>query len=160
MGRPERVVDVRVGELGEPAGERGVVGLLARIEPQVLEQDDRGVGELIGRGHLAARPPGSPRSSASRSPTGARRSPSSTVPLGRPRCEASTRLAPRSTQFGEGGQGGADPGIVGHRTVLQRDVEVDAHEDTRPGDLAEIVEGAKRHSFEATRAARSTRRLE
>ena len=67
---------------------------------------------------------------------------------------------PALTEFGEGGQGGADPRIVGHRTVLQRDVEVDAHEDTRPGDLAEIVEGAKGHSFEATRAARSTRRLE
>ena len=50
MDRPERVVDVGVGEFGEPARERGVVGLLARIEPQVLEQDDRGVGELAGRG--------------------------------------------------------------------------------------------------------------
>ena len=46
MGGAERVVDVDVGELGEAAGERGVVRLLARVEPQVLEQDDvAGLGD-------------------------------------------------------------------------------------------------------------------
>ena len=37
--RAERVVDVDVGEAGQALRERAVVRLLARVEPEVLEQD-------------------------------------------------------------------------------------------------------------------------
>ena len=159
VNSPERVVDVRVGEFGEPAGERGVVGLLARIEPQVLEQDDRGVGELIGRGlpqrdHRLAQEFGETLPHGHQARSFVDRS------LGPAEMRTEHQARPTFTQFGEGGERCPDPRIIGHGTVLQGDVEVDAHEHTRPGDLAEIVEGAKGHSFEATRAARSTRRLE
>jgi len=47
--RAEGVVDVGVGELGERARERDVVGLLPWIEAQVLEQHDVGVGQRVRR---------------------------------------------------------------------------------------------------------------
>ena len=51
MDRSERVVDVRVGQLREPPGERRIVPFLPGIEPQVLEQHDRSVRQDAGR-HL------------------------------------------------------------------------------------------------------------
>ena len=96
VDRPEGVVDVGVGVLGEEAGERDVVRLLPRVEPEVLQQDHVVVGK---------RPRGSPR--RARSPAvrgapralgrpGASRRPSTTCPLGLPRWDAITRRAPRS----------------------------------------------------------------
>ena len=38
MARPERVVDIEVRVLGQLTGERGVVLLLLRMEPHVLEE--------------------------------------------------------------------------------------------------------------------------
>ena len=38
MGRPERVVDVQLGVVGQRLGERGVVPLLLDVEAQVLEE--------------------------------------------------------------------------------------------------------------------------
>ena len=159
MDRPERIVDVRVGELGEPACERGVVVFFAGIEPQVLEQDDRGAGKFIG-GRLSQRDHRFAQEFGEALPHG--REPQSFLHRSFGPAEMGTehKARPPLPKFGEGGQRGTDPRIVGHRTVLQGDVEVGAHEDTRLGHLAEIVEGAKGHSFEATRAARSTRRLE
>ena len=52
--RAEGVVDVGVGEIGEPAGEPDVVGLLPRIEPQVLQQDHVVGGQRRGH-HLIER---------------------------------------------------------------------------------------------------------
>ena len=45
VGGAERVVHVRVGELGEAAGETRFVRLFTRIEPQVLEHRDVAGGE-------------------------------------------------------------------------------------------------------------------
>ncbi len=42
MRSAERVVDVRVVAVDEPRDERGIVALLPRVEPQVLEQLDAG----------------------------------------------------------------------------------------------------------------------
>ena len=37
-------------------------------------------------------------------------------------------------------QRGADPSVVGHRAICQRDVEVDADQAALTGDVAEVVE--------------------
>src|SRR3990170_412277 len=60
-------------------------------------------------------------------------------------------------------QGGGDPRVVGHPAVLQRDVEVHAHEDPPPGQVAEVLDGPEpRHAqrFEATSSVSSTSRFE
>ena len=49
MRGPERIVDVDVGERGERFREAGVVLLLLRVEPQVLEQDDAAFAGLRDR---------------------------------------------------------------------------------------------------------------
>ena len=48
MGRPERVVDVEVGQLGELPGKNRVVFLLRGVEAQVLQQHDMAAGVRLG----------------------------------------------------------------------------------------------------------------
>ena len=151
MDRAERVVDVGVGVLGESAGERDVVGLLPRVEPEVLEQDNVVVRQRRG-GHLVERVTGRAevlRERAGRpARAGGRRPP---APSGRPRWDATTRRAPRSRSSRAVGIDGGDPCVVGDRTVAQRDVQVRAEEHTRAGDVAERVEGPDRHGLQRAR---------
>ena len=63
-------------------------------------------------------------------------------------------------QFPERGDGGADPHVVGDPAAMQWHVEVGTDEDPLAGDVAEVVERAERHSFDATSSTRSTSRLE
>ena len=152
MRRAERVVHVRVGELGELSREADVVGLLSRIEAEVLEEDHvarldvaaDGLGpvadDLVERHHLDAR--AAPRAGRRRARGGGRRAAS---PSGRPRWDATTRAAPRSRSSRRVGTRRADPQVVGHAAALERDVEVDADEDPGAGDVAEVVEGPERH---------------
>ncbi len=70
VGRAERVVDVDIGVGGQGAGEAVLVGLLARVEAQVLEQRDLPVAQighhlaravadrLVGQGHVHVEQPG------------------------------------------------------------------------------------------------------
>ena len=50
MRGAERVVDVDLGERREPAGELGIVGGLAGVEAEVLEQADAARLERLDRG--------------------------------------------------------------------------------------------------------------
>ena len=52
---------------------------------------------------------------------------------------------PALPELAEGGDGRADPQVVGHPAAFDRHVEVDADEDAGAGDVAEVVEGAERH---------------
>ncbi len=52
--RPERIVDVHVGQARERLGERRIVLLFLRVEAQVLEQDD---AAAVGRDHVGRRGP-------------------------------------------------------------------------------------------------------
>src|SRR5919198_706424 len=57
MRRAERVVDIGVGERGQPLGQLGVVLRLARLEADVLEHHDVAVGhviEVLCKRHLGA----------------------------------------------------------------------------------------------------------
>ena len=99
----ERVVDVDVGESGEGLRERRVVGLLAGVEAEVLEQQ-----HFAGR--EGGRPRAPPRARRSRrrsgpAAAGARRTDGDgrerqlglPLALGFPRCEAQMTRAPRSS---------------------------------------------------------------
>ena len=46
----ERIVDVEIGEVGQFLGQGGIVVLLPRVEPEVLQQQDVTVLELVGDG--------------------------------------------------------------------------------------------------------------
>ena len=153
--RAERVVDVRVGELGEPLrrtrgsfasspgsnrrfSSRTIVAGSTRAPGTTL---DLGPDDAVGR--RRTRPPvselGEPLGDRRRAAASRRRD-----RFGRPRCEASDDRARRAR---------AARSSVGRlarmrassvtRAVLERDVEVDADEDARPGDVAEVVERAR-----------------
>ena len=91
------------------AGERDVVRLLPRVEPEVLQEDDVVVGQRLG-GHSSSAVTGRSRRAASARPTGrepeTRRPPGPWDGRGGRR---STRCAPRSSSSLAVGRRGADP---------------------------------------------------
>ena len=98
----EGVVDVDVGELREGGREGRVVGRLAGVEAQVLEQQHVAVAQF-GHGVLGDPPMQSPdhatrapSRSARRSRTGSSDAAGSGAPFGRPRCAHRITRAPRS----------------------------------------------------------------
>ena len=151
MRGAERVVHVRVGELGEASREADVVRLLARIEAEVLEEDHvalldvgaHGLGavadDLVERHHLDLEQFAEPVGDG-REPEVVPRLPLGTSEVGRHH-EGRSPLA----QLAEGGDRGTDPQIVRHAAAVERDVEVDADEHTGAGDVAEVVERPERH---------------
>ncbi len=130
----ECVVDIAVGELGERLGEIGIVGLLAGVEAQVLEQHQssrrelgdgaRGDGtDAVGaERHAGAEQLGEPR----------RHGPQRVLGLGFALGPAEVRghehARTRSQQALERRQRCAHTRVVGDRAVAQRDVEIGAHE--------------------------------
>ena len=155
----ERIVDVGVGQIREPARECRIVRLLAGVEPQVLQQDHGVVGKFGGRrlrqrGHRSLEELGQPR--------GGRRQPELVPDLSlRPaqmRREHQRRAA--IEELVQRRERGADAHIVGDRPVLHGDVEVHPDEDAKARDVAQSVERSKRHSLDATSCTRSTSRLE
>ena len=66
-------------------------------------------------------------------------------PSGRPEVRGDHERRPALAELAEGGDGRADPQVVGDPAALDRHVEVDADEDAGAGDVAEVVEGAERH---------------
>ena len=147
---PEGVVDVGVARGREGGRERGVVGLLAGVEPQVLEQHHAaGAGLRQGRGHRLADGVGSEDHAAVEKLGQA---------LGdRPQGEGGIRGAPGAAQMrpdeerrppveGElqGRDGGANAGVVADDAAAQRDVEVDPHEEPPAVEL-EVADGSLGH---------------
>ena len=157
---------VLAGERGELEGERLALGVvlrrLARVEPDVLQQHDVAGGQAH-RARRRARSSGTgrPSSSPSRAATGASENRGSGRTLRPPEVGGHDDLGHRVGQRGDRRDRGADPAVVGDLPgVVERDVEVRADEHRPPGDPLgdELVE--RPHSFDATRATMSTRRLE
>ena len=179
----EPVADVDVGEPGELVGERAalgvVLGRLARVEAEVLEQGDLAVGETVDR-RLGALADGVGRRTRrrGRAPRRAGRRPArastgrSGAPLGRPRWAQTTTRAPRS----------ARSAIVGALARMRPSSVIRCRRGTSSGTLRSRPDedprsatqtspevgravcrsvAATRHQSERpTRPTRSTRRLE
>jgi hypothetical protein len=128
----ERVVDVGVGERGEAARELGIVCLLPGMEAEVLEQEDLARGEAL-RGLLGLRPDAVVHETD-------RRLQELGEPYGnRGERELGLALALRLAQMRGADHAGAardrepyrrqrldDARVVGHATLRERDVEIDA----------------------------------
>jgi hypothetical protein len=167
MGSSEGIVDVGVGELGEASRERPVVGFLTGVEPQVLQQHDRVVGQGLGR-RLGQRPHGLADQRGESVGHGCQSQVVVRRSLGTTEVRSQDEPGPALPQRTQGGHGRGDARVVGHRPRLERHIEVGADEHARAGDLAEVVERAQRHvvvpavtqSDAATREVRSISRFE
>ena len=145
--RAERVVHVEVLALDQLLHERRVVGLLARVEAQVLEQLD--AGRQLGQ-HACG--PGSIEYFGSG------------LPFGRPRWVHAVTVG---ALLGSHSMVGSAARMRKSSTIApsrDRDVEVGAEQDPATVDVAEVLERrepTRRYLFAApTISARSTRRFE
>ncbi len=150
MSGPERIVDIYVGVRGELRGKLRIVLLFLGVESEVLQQDRLACPEALDR-ILRAH---SERVAGYRHVAPKERR----DPLAHgPKTKAVLDLAVRPAQMageddagtlGEQGvdrrQGGSNPGVVGHLAVRERDVEIDAHEDTLSGSV-QVADGQLVH---------------
>ena len=132
--------DVAVG--GEDLGDLGVVLLLALVEADVLEDEDLAVSEGIDGGlgllavgvvdelHVIAGDLGELVGGRLEGELGL-----GAVALGAAEVAHEDDLGALVLEVLDGGDGGADAGVVGDDAVLQGDVEVDAHEDALARDV-------------------------
>src|SRR3954454_1309433 len=159
VGGAEGVVDVGVGQRCQSARQLGVVRRLPRLVADVLEHEDVARPQRVGLGpRLLADDPRRELDVGAEQLAQA------------PRCRPQRQLglavlgpaqmgdqdearAPLA-QFLDGGQRGLDPAVVGDPAVLERDVEVDPHENALAFDV-DVVEGPHK-----TRWATSATRLE
>jgi hypothetical protein len=164
----ERIVHVRVDELGHLPGEPSVVLLLARVEAEVLQDRDVAGTEPPDRVHrLGIGRRAEPRDD----PRAPELAPEGLDDGGHPELLLDGPLGPAEVggdhhgraaveQLAERGQRGADPRVVAHACAVERDVQIRAEEDAAALGLAEILEGRERHRDRATISTRSTSRLE
>jgi hypothetical protein len=151
MGGPERVVHIQVGVRREGRGESRVVRLLLRVEPQVLEQDDLAgahplecvfgadaEGIACDR-HVAAQQLGQPLADRAQAKA------VGDLAVGSAQVAGEDDLRPGLHERDDGRDRGADPRVILHLAVGERDIEVDAHEDALAGDIRiadrELVHG-------------------
>ena len=167
--RAEGIVDVGVGEVGQPARERLVVAFLARVEPQVLQQHDRVLGQCRRR-RLRERHDRSVEQPREHAPRPARAgAPLAARPSAGRGARRARRAAPRSRSSAIVGTVARIARVVGDLPVGERHVEVRAHEHPRRRRCRRgrrACAASRRHrrsgrsQLAATSAARSTRRLE
>src|SRR5262245_23071289 len=119
MRRAERIVDEEVAPLGEAPRGPGVVLRLSRVEARVLEYLDALVGQQL------AEPRGDRSHRESR--VGALRS-------AEVRAHGDVRRIAFEQEL-EGRQRGADPRVIGHPALVERDVEVRAYENSLARDI-------------------------
>ena len=135
VGGAEGVVDIDVAELGELAGEVGIVlffclcgsgdfpaGALRRLSEPLASLSTS--GPMQSSANSTSLPSNSlkPRQRRASANTLA-----SGPPLGRPRWDMRIRRPPRSMMLLIVGQRLHDPAIVGDAVAVQRDVEIDPH---------------------------------
>ena len=141
MRRAERVVHVEVAKLSQTPGKLRIVGFLFRVEAQILQQQGLPALQLLAISSACTpmqsgeKPTFSPRRNTSsirmrsRSATGFRLILGFGLPLGRPRWEAKYEPGAVPQRVLDGGQRLADAGVIHDAAVVERDVEVNPHED-------------------------------
>ena len=173
MHGAERVVDVDLGQGGQPVGQlaarRVVLRRLRGLEADVLQQQDvavaegGGLGLRVVAGHVGGQRDRRPEQL--RQPRRDRRERELRVrrALGPAEVRGDDHAGAGVAERLERGEAGPDPAVVGDRAgaLVQRDVQVGAqqHAPTRDALGEEVVEGAH-HSDLPTSVVRSTRRFE
>ena len=148
---PEGVVDVDVGHGRQGVGEAVLVGLLAGIEPQVLEQHDLAVAERVGTGarvvadHVGRDGDVLTEQLGQAGPDRAHRVGRVDLAVGSTEVRGQHDPRPAVEQQAQGRQCRLQPQVVGDPPRVQRDVEVGTQEDPRAGrvevtDAADTVE--------------------
>ena len=139
------------------------------MEAQVLEQHHAARAGGIDRRLRLARRRSRRRTAPAgaeqlRQPLGDRPSENSGLgsPFGRPRCDAQDHRRARVEQVLDRRQRRADARVVGDRAVLDRHVEVDAHEHAlaRDVELGAACDATPYRPFFSRNGSRSTQRLE
>ena len=137
VGRAEGVVHVGVGQPGQLLGQVGVVLRLAALPARVLEHQDAARLQPLGAApdlradHVGRLVDGSV--DQLRQPVRGRLERGLGVTaLGPPQVGAQDQPRPALQQQLDRGHRGPDPAVVGHPAVVQRHVEVDAHEHPVP----------------------------
>ncbi len=161
MRRAERVVHVDVRVRREGAREGVVVGLLARVVAQVLEERDLTVAQvrhdlaravtdrLVGQDDVAAEQFGQPHADRLAGERRIRR------PLGAPPVRPDDQPRAALDEQVDRGQGRPDAGVVGDAARRrERDIEVDPQKDALPLD-GEVLDALDHESRSATNRARS-----
>ena len=163
VGGGEGVVHVDVAEPRERLGERGVVGLLALVEPEVLEEQELRPS--------AARRPGARRPRPTQSGARGTGLPEERREAARDRGQRELRLGaafrpaemrgehhrphPARPRVAEGRERRADPRVLAHLAVApERDVEVDPHEHPAVAEV-EILDRALGHGGRTGAAGRA-----
>ena len=171
MRRSEGVVHVQIGKAGQRLGERGVVGFLARVKAQVLQEQEVTGAQPLDR-VLDARPEriaGHADRAAQElaQAVGDRLEAVRVVDLamGSPQVAGHDHGRPMLQQVDEGGDAGPDPGVVGDPAVVQRDVQIGPQEDpfaldvdVANGQFVQRPEPGDRHRRAPMNAARSATR--
>ncbi len=169
MGSAERVVDVDVAELRELAREVLVVLLFASVEAQVLEERDLAVAEVVDdlsravadavvREHDLAGWEELRETGAD----GLERQLGVALALWPPEVRREHDAPTSLERQLDRRQSRPDPRVVGDGGAVERNVEVDAHEDATALDV-ELLHGANpghRQPFFAITRARSSMRVE
>ena len=155
VGRGERVVDVDSASAARAAREAVVVGLLLRMEAEVLQHQHL-PGPSARAGASTSGPMQSRRQrhgpaeqlAEPRRPRAAASTWDRACPCGRPRWEARTSDGPALEAVLDRRQGGGDARVVGDAAAVERDVEVHPQEDALAGAL-DLVDALLRHELSA-----------
>ncbi len=141
----EGIIDINVAMRRDPARELGIVGLLARPEADVLEQADIACAQDSDR-LLDHRPHDfgnehdlSPEHRADIALDEANAHGRVARTFGAAVMRQQQHLGALVRQFENGVLRGLDAGDVGRRTVLHRQVEIDADQRNLAGEIAEVV---------------------
>ena len=160
---PEGVVDVSVARRRQGGGERGVAGLFAGVEAQVLEQHRAAAAGLRlrrrrrfadGVGCEDHRPVEQFDEARGDRP---QRQGRVRDPPGAAQMRGDDERGPALEGQLQGRHGRADAGVVADLAVDQGDVEIDAHEQPAPVEF-EVVDGSLAHDRVLFRGRRVRRR--
>ncbi len=146
---PKASMHEDVGQGSEPFGELGLVLLLPRFEPGVLEDNDRtgrsisdqrfDLGPVHATGLNDREPPELTESLTDRCHAERRVNPLRTAEVAR-----NDHLSPALPQGFDRGEAGPNPEVIGDRALVQRNVEIRPNEDTFACDV-EMIERREGH---------------
>ena len=154
--RSECIVDVDIGVRRERLGEVRVVGLLLGVESEVLQHEDLARAHALDR-VLRSDPEGipgdryvAPDQLGQACPDGPQPQPVLDLPLRPAEVAGQDHRRSPLQQEANGGEAGADSGVVGDLPIVERDVQVGSQEDALASNV-DVPDGLLVHPATAAR---------